>query len=242
MVKQTVRLADLNIQFSFHYAGTRFYFKKFLDGTADGPESPDFCVPSVDLLALREETLRLNGNSPFAEFSLLVEPLANLLLGHGRFLFHGAAIQWHGKVFIFTAASGVGKSTQLRHWMHLFPDEISLINGDKPVIELRDTEFYVHPSPWQGKENWGGDHTALLGGIILLERGTENWIRRIPPKEAAYPVFLQFLYLPKDAWSVDKVCRFEEKMITKVPVWKLTNTGTPASARLTHDHLISEGV
>ena len=242
MLKQTVSLAGLDIQFSFHNAGTRLYFSNCMAESVAGPEDADLCVSSVDPSDLRKESMRLNGDEAFAEYSLLIEPLANLLLPHNRFLFHGAAMLWQGKAFLFTGVSGVGKSTQLRHWMDLFPEEIEVINGDKPIIELLDGGFFVHPSPWQGKENWGGRNTAPLGGIILLERGTDDQICRISPKDAAYPIFLQFLYLAKDAESVDLVCGYEEKMLMSVPVWKLTNTGTPASATLTHDHLIGEGV
>ena len=204
-------------------------------------EGIDIIVPPVDKERLDEEIVRLDGDEPYAEYSLLIEPLSNLLLRHERFLFHGVAFLWHEKAFLITGQSGVGKSTQLRNWMKLYPNEIEIINGDKPVIENREGEFIVHPSPWTGKENWGGEKSATLAGIISLERASEDRIRRLRPQEAVFPMFLQFLYLPTDYESVDLVCSYEEQMLECAPIWQLSNTGTEDSARLTHQRLREEG-
>lgn len=221
--------------------GAKKYFEKWTEVLSSVEGSPDVFVDAVDSERLSKETSRLGGDRAFAEYSLLIEPLANRLLPCNRFLFHSAAFIWHGRAFLFTAQSGVGKSTQLRLWQESFPGETEIINGDKPVIERRRSDFIVHPSPWTGKEGWGGTKSARLAGIIFLEQGKEDHIRRLTAKEAAYPVFLQFLYVPSDVESVDHICAFEEAMLSKIPVWKLTNTGTIKSAQLTHQTLIEEG-
>lgn len=237
-----VTLAGLRIQFTFREWKTWRYFRQFAGEKAESSANAVLDVPAVDFIRFEEETARLGGDRALAEYSLLVEPLSNLLLRHERFLFHGAAFLWHGKAFLFTAQSGVGKSTQLRNWMAGYPEEIEVINGDKPVIERYGGGFLVHPSPWTGKEALGGTASAPLGGIICLERSSHDEIRRLMPKEAAYPVFLQFLYIPEDTESVDLVCAYERQLLSQVPVWKLCNTGTPASAELTHQALTGEGL
>nr|MCR5450721.1 hypothetical protein [Solobacterium sp.] len=145
------------------------------------------------------------------------------------------------KAYLFTGTSGTGKTTQLRHWINLFPDEVEIINGDKPVIEQRENTFIVHPSPWTGKEGWTGTRSAELGGIITLEQGNKDQIYRMNKKDAVFPLFLQFLYKADDEESVDLVCEYERDLIENIPVWKLINTGTEASALLTHKTLTEEG-
>ncbi len=239
MYSNNIKIADLNFIVHFRSCFAQKYIQDFLSTEKD--KALGIEVSLVDQAILTKEALRLGGNLTLAEFSLLIEPLSNLLLRYNRFFFHSAAFLWHGKAFLFTAQSGIGKSTQLQHWLDLFPDEVEVINGDKPIIEKRGKVFFVHPSPWTGKENLSGTVSAPLGGIILLEQEKEDKICRLPAKEAVFPIFLQFLYKPTDTESVDLVCRYEQALLEQVPVWKLKNTGTPVSAQLTHGTLIEEG-
>ena len=233
-------LAGLSVQVSCQSRGTVTYFRDFEDADRDGRPF-DIVVPPVGREAILREKERLGSDLAFAEYSLLIEGFANRVLPHGRFLFHGAAFLWRGKAFILTGKSGVGKTTQLRHWKRMYPEEIRLINGDKPLVEVRDGRFYVHPSPWTGKEGWNGTVSGELAGIILLEQGKTDRIRRLPVKEAVFPVFLQFLYIPEGPEALDRVCAYEEALLEKVPVWKLVNRGGPASSALAHDTLLKEG-
>ena len=246
MYMYDMTIAGLRIRFQLLDPHTGLYLikKGRISGNAaiSGiSEHCDIIVPPVDPDRLEEEKERLRGDRAFAEYSLLIEPLSNLLLKHNRFLFHGAAFLWHGRAFLFTGQSGVGKSTQLRHWLAEYPEEVTVINGDKPVIQQTGQDFIVHSSPWTGKENWGSSGNAPLGGIIVLKQGSEDAMRRLSAKEAVYPLFLQFLYRPVDKESLDLVCRYEQAMLDRIPAWELTNTGTVSSARLTRQMLIEEG-
>ena len=44
----------------------------------------------------------------------------------------------------------------------------------------------------------------------------------------------------KYAEDVRKICELEEKLLTKIPVWKLMNRGDKESAKLCHDTLLEE--
>ena len=69
-----------------------------------------------------------------------------------------------------------------------------MLNGDKPILEFREQEIWVHPSPWKGKENMGQMLSAPLGGIILLEQSTENVWRSVSINDAVMPLFFQFVF------------------------------------------------
>ena len=241
MDKCQISIAGLSFLLTFRKSHTKAYFRPFNNKKSSIICSEGILVPILDESAIHEEATRLGGDSALAEFSLLVEPVANLLLFHDRFLFHSAAFLWHGKAFLLTGKSGAGKSTQLRNWLSRFPEETEVINGDKPVIEQRGTGFTVHPSPWPGKERLNGTKSAPLGGIIYLEHGTADSIVRMTPSEAVFPLFLQFLYKPENVEAADKVCSYEQALLKHVPVWKLTNTGTADSAILTRRELLKEG-
>ena len=175
-----------------------------------------------------------------AEYNAAAVEISEALLPFGRCIFHGMAFLWRGKAWIFTAPSGTGKTTQYALWKLLYGDELSALNGDKPVLECRDDgTVWVHPSPWQGKENIGSMRSAPLGGIICLARG-ENRIERLDARQALAPVFSQIIVRREKAEVTDRALRITEHLLTSVPIWRLTNRGDRASARLTHDTLQSE--
>lgn len=181
----------------------------------------------------------LNDITSDQEFFLLHLGVSNALLEYKRCLFHGVAFIFQGKAFIFTAPSGTGKSTQFKHWKMLYGNDVQIINGDKPILEFHtDKTVVVHPSPWNGKENFHGFQSAPLGGIIYLEQGKENKITRMKPQEAVIPIYKQFLFLPETGEAIHAVCQLENVLLRNIPVWKLVNLGDAASARLTHDVLL----
>lgn len=174
-----------------------------------------------------------------AEYNELAAEASEALLPFGRCVFHGAAFVWREKAWIFTAPSGVGKTTQYALWKMQYKDEVTMLNGDKPVLECRaDGGIYVHPSPWQGKEDIGSMCSARLGGIICLTRGEENSIRRMRAGEALIPVFSQIIYYAENEKTADQALKIAEQILTTVPVWGLKNVGDRASAALTHDTLM----
>ena len=153
---------------------------------------------------------------------------------------HGVAFIWRGQAWLLTALSGTGKTTHYIQWKRQYGGEISIINGDKPVLDFSDEGISVHPSPWRGKENMGSMRSAPLGGIIMLKQGQENAMRRVEPKEAVAELFMQFLFTRSTPLDVRRVCALEERLLQTVPVWQLVNRGDEASARLCHDTLAKE--
>ncbi len=173
------------------------------------------------------------------EYHLLHLPVSNALLPFDRCVFHGTAILWRDKAWLFSAPSGTGKTTQYRQWRRLYRSEIRIINGDKPILQLCDDgTIMVHPSPWKGKERMGCMLKAPLGGIIYLEQGKENTIELMDTQDAAVPIYRQFLFLPETEEAIRQVCRLEDRILRGVPVWKLINKGDAQSAELTHDTLV----
>lgn len=236
--------AGLPVRMRLHCRAARRYFESFIldrDNAEAIPAGSWLELPPVDVVALASEQKRLGGDRVFAEYSLLIEAFANPVLRYNRFLFHGVSFRWHGKALILTGLSGVGKTTQYHHWLSQFGSEIELISGDKSLIEIRDDTFVVHPSPWTGKEREQGTASAPLGGIVLLEQGTDNTIRPLTRSEAVFPLLLQFLYRPLDRESLELVCDYEEKLLSAVPVWKLVNRGDPESAALCYHTLKEDG-
>lgn len=230
--------AGIQITFSFRHPDTASFFGGWLRPGAASADVVRVPVSDCDCW-IRDYGMKDDGNT---EFDMSVYRTSDHLLRHDCCIIHAAAFLWRGRAWLFAADSGTGKSTQLRLWKSLYPGEISVMNGDKPILRREeDGAVTVHPSPWKGKEVWGDDTlSAPLGGIILLRQGKENCIEALQPIHIAAKLLSLFFSAFDTEDTLHRLCRFEETILRYVPVWQLTNLGDPDSARLTHDVILGE--
>lgn len=170
--------------------------------------------------------------SPHSEYSLLCFPFSDALLAYDRVLIHAVALRWRDEAYLICAPSGTGKSTQTRNLQQLRPGEFFVICGDRPVLSFHDNEILVHPSHWNGKENWYGAEAAPLAGVILLRRGEENAICSLSPREAAVRTYAQIIQTCTDPEKMKKAAAFVTKLLNAVPIWQLTSFQVPDSTKL----------
>ena len=225
---------NFTIKYVYLDPGTRSFFENYLTESA---ESPDIEIRVTQEFMRQNHWLigEYEQSQAFLEFQCLMLATGNELLLHDRALFHGASFIWQGKAWIFTAPSGTGKTTQLRRWHRILKKEVTIINGDKPMLESRaDGSIWVYSSPWRGKEKLGCPGLcAPLGGIVYLEQGTNNTIRRLSPREAVLPLMTEFVSYPESVSQISGQAKFLRKMLDAVPVWKLVNIGDEDAALLT---------
>ena len=232
-ITNCITLGGVDFAVRFRSPVTPLYFRDFLSQT-NLPNCPE-------TVSVNRKELSGSDNEPFTEFNLLLREFSTALLPHDRCLFHGVALAIGERAWLLTAPSGTGKSTQYRLWKRLFGDDVRLICGDKPVLEFRDGEIWVHPSPWMGKERWSGSPAAKLAGIVYLEQGSRNTIRPMAVSEAVVPLYAQFLCHPTEEGHLRRLSAMLERLLTAVPVWKLVNLGDEDSARLTAETLLGKG-
>ncbi len=96
----------------------------------------------------------------YCESICVYRKIALALIEYDVFLFHGAALKYHDQVLLFTGVSGSGKSTHIRLWQELFPHEVTIINGDKPLIK-KVLHFWHSDPPGTAKK---------AGGLMRLVR------------------------------------------------------------------------
>ena len=163
---------------------------------------------------------------------MLCEQTSEYMLLHNRCIFHAAALSCDGLAWLLTAGSGVGKSTLCRSLTERYKEEISIINGDKPVLWADKERLMVYPSPWNGKEGWHGADAAPLGGIVLLQRGTETTMKEATSREAASNIFLNIFQSYCDETVIRASGSITERMIQSVPVWMLTENNIQEATEL----------
>ena len=233
------------------------------DPTAPRAEIDPVCLSPEDWAYY---TARGFDASPQAEYSLLTAAFSDVLMDFDRLIIHGVALRRRDRAWLICAPSGVGKSTQARWLQTLRPGEFAVISGDRPILEFlpalpnchseRSEEsappspsvaaaigrqppapILVHPSPWNGKEDWYGAEAAPLAGIILLQRGEENRLEALKPRKAAVSVYTQLIQTAAREKKIRQAAELTNRLLRTVPVWRLTSRQPPASTQLLLDQV-----
>ena len=114
---------------------------------------------------------------------VILRKLSDHLLEDERTLFmHGSVVAYGDSAYMFTAESGVGKTTHSRLWLSNLADAY-ILNGDKPFISTKG-ETIAWGSPWCGSERYNRNKGVPLKAICLLERADKNNIVKIPFEQA----------------------------------------------------------
>ncbi len=156
----------------------------------------------------------------YCEDICLYRSIAEQLPALDRLVFHGAAVSIAGRGFIFTAPSGTGKTTHINLLMKNYPDDVKIINGDKPIIHLAEDGARVCSTPWAGKENYNRNTIEPLAGICIVRRAPENAISRIDPARFFGDIFRQ-VYLPINAEARIATLDLLDKLAVSVPFYLL---------------------
>ena len=152
------------------------------------------------------------------------------LIKRGGMLLHSSAVVKDGRAFLFTANSGVGKSTHTGYWLELFPDAY-ILNDDKPAIRLVDGVFCAYGTPWSGKYDISRNEGVPIGAIASVERAESNFIE---PMETA-PALAKILSQTVRHVRVERMNELLvtlDRLINSVPIYRLGCTNDPSAAVL----------
>ena len=197
----------------------------------------DFTV-AVTQSEIEEQRASFDGASDgYCESLYMYRHIAERLPEYDAFVFHGCVIVHGDSAYLFTAKSGVGKTTHAMNWLSEFAGKVHILNGDKPIIRFIDGIPYACGTPWQGKENFGVNEIVPLRAIVFLERGEVNEIHEIQPKDAILK-FMNQVYLPtRSAEYLTRTMKNADRLLKSVPLYKLSCTKDKESARVSFDAL-----
>lgn len=157
------------------------------------------------------------------------------LLDFDGMMLHASAVVKDGFAFLFSAASGTGKSTHTELWQALYgADRVLMLNDDKPALRLENGRWYAYGTPWSGKNDRHLNMRVPLGGICILERGEKNEIKPHRGARAVFEILDQTLR-PDTVKEVSKLMELLNDLMEKVPIWKLKCNMDQEAARVSHD-------
>ena len=231
-----VTFADIPVRYSFRSNSTARYFGRHIHLS----KSDHFDIRMNDEeFKLFRQTHSSDIPDDYVEYKGLIYLTAGRLLKDHCCIMHAVSFLWKGKAWLLTAESGTGKTTQYMNWSRLFPEEITMISGDMPVMDFRDDIITVWPSPWNGKESIGNPISGELGGIIILKQDLENKIEHTEPAEGIITLFRQFTAAPETAEEITIIADMVQQIMEKVPVWIFSNNGTDESTSMLRNTLLA---
>ena len=238
MEKTYIEIAGLTVEINHEYPNVRHHCGDYL---ADASSACDIIARASDEQIDREsiESERVNGH-PFSrgyvEDVCLYRSIAEQLPHFDAFVFHGAAVNIDGEGFIFTAPSGTGKTTHIKLLMENYPNRVSIINGDKPIIRFFPDGVYVCSTPWAGKEDMKQNTRSKLRGICIVRRGKSNSIRRIEPS-AFFGEIIHQVYLPIGSDASEKTFDLMNILGARVNFYLLECNISPEAAQTSFGEL-----
>ena len=238
-----VILAGRKIEIECHY---RVVFYQCRDYLANF-DQPDFVVRASlkEIFAERKEIPEMQNHDPgvavsyadeFAESGVIYRRIAEKMLDYDTLLMHGSVVATDHYAYMFTAASGVGKSTRTKIWMDVYPGSF-VVNGDKPLIRMEDNKAIAYGTPWCGGEGWNTNIGVPLRAIFLLERANEgerSTIEEITLGKA-FPELFRQTNSPTNAEALHKTVDLLKALAGKVKLYKFRSTPTPEAVRLAYE-------
>jgi hypothetical protein len=224
---------------------TRFSFLEHFcaDYRLEDTVKPSLCVRVTDaeLEAEIEECLRAYPHLerdkisiPYVESICLYRNISLALYDYDAFLLHASAVCVDGRGYAFAAKSGTGKSTHSYLWKELLGDRFSFINGDKPIVRLRDGVPYLYGTPFAGKEGENNPVCAPLHAIAILCRDSYDHIEPISRDEAFFALMHQILH-PSNAADAAKSLDLLKNTVSACQTYRLYCTPTPNAANVAYE-------
>lgn len=186
-----VRLAELNIAIDHKYDYIRDMCTQY-----STDEKPNFFISVSDYEIMVEDEKR-TFDQGYLESLAVYRKIAEKIIDYDGFLMHGVVVQVQECGIAFLAKSGVGKSTHVSLWQTLLGEKISVINGDKPLIRVKEHQIFAYGTPWAGKEKIHTNAKTNLKKICFIERAVENECILLDKSEV-FERLIQQIYRPQN--------------------------------------------
>ncbi len=186
-----VCLAELNIAIENKYDYIKYMCHDYITNN-----KADFYVSASD------EEISAEGNGAsfdkgYLESLAIYRKISEKIIQYSGFLLHGVAFEVNKCGVAFLARSGVGKSTHARLWQDLLKDEMTIINGDKPLVRIIDGKIFAYGTAWAGKEELHTNTKTELRKICFIERSEENECLPME-KDGVFERLIKQIYIPED--------------------------------------------
>jgi hypothetical protein len=173
----------------------------------------------VDVWTRGEETALVLGWVPMKIVNPIVEVcLLTRLARAGGLLLHSAGVLSLTGGYIFTGASGTGKST-----LSGFFDTrgATVLSDERVIIRKSEDTFVVHGTPWVGSGAYAKNESGLLTELFCIGHGPQHQIERLSPSAVLARILPQCFLPHWDRTAMEFTLAFLSDLIAHVPCQRL---------------------
>ncbi len=220
------KIADKVVSINSIYEDVHLYCSEYL---THEPTDYIVSISQADIEYEREKSVNedkmkgiatKNFTDQYLEELAVYRKIAEKMIDYDTVLFHGSVIAVDGIGYLFTAKSGIGKSTHTKLWREFFRERAVMVNDDKPLLKITENGIIAYGSPYNGKHRIGTNISVPLKAICILTRDVNNHIEQIT-RDQAYAMLLQQVYRPADASKLIKTLALIDIIADNVKLYQL---------------------
>lgn len=238
MTEVKINLANMIIRIQGVYDTLREYCKEYIT-TEKEIEDFSITVTSEEIQNERESNECDQKSDNYIEIIMTLLKIADELPDRNKFLMHGALVAWKRAGYIFTAPSGTGKTTHVRLWEKYLGSDAEIINGDKPILEVKEDEIVAYGTPWAGKERLQKNTCVPVRGICFLRQSEINTIHKLSKKEALL-LLLPQIYIMSDSQKAGKTLELFSEVLERIPIYEFRCNISEQAVKCSFDILTAE--
>lgn len=187
----------------------------------NGIPEPYACIKEVSSMETEVSILR-NQTYDFSLDTLFTSlfSLERRMIGLNSMILHCAYLNHEDRAILFSAPSGVGKSTQAGLWEKYRGSHT--VNGDRARLYKKDDCWTAGSWPVCGSSEICNLEDLPIAAIVMLRQGKVNEVKRLSGMQAFKELFAQITTNRWNGEFVQKVIAQVEDLVRSVPVYCLT--------------------
>ena len=229
-----IKLAGLRIQIENRFSAVERLCREYM---SDFDGCPDISVKITDEeIAQNRTVFSREFDDGYLESVCIYRAICKKLPLFDRLMLHSSIVKSGNKAIAFCGKSGVGKTTHTKLLLKNYP-ELKVINGDKPILHIKDNEILALPSPWAGDDGLKSLEQAPLDTLCFLEQAKENRLVTLEKNEALSLLLGQFI-VPTEPLVAAKHLELVDRLLDSCKLYKLYCTEDDSAAMLSYKKLI----
>lgn len=231
------KIAEIGVEYEGKYDMLIERSKKYL---ADDNMSPLFSLKTNPTIIESLKKQYPQSNEAEYEYTDIGASFNREIINYDGIMLHASAVAVDGCAYLFSAPSGMGKSTHTQMWQKLLGKENAvIINDDKPVIRKIDGIYYAFGTPFSGKHDISKNIGFPVKGICFVLRGDKNIIKRLGTKDAVTP-FLNQTIKPLTMEGYDKMLDTVDDLISSTSCYILHCRADVEAAEIAYNAMKGE--
>lgn len=152
-------------------------------------------------------------------FELFIAAFYSYIAMQEALLMHASAVSYKNQGIVFTASSGVGKTTQAELWAKY--KDAKILNGDKVFLKKEKDGIHAWGSPWKGSSPYAENASAPLKAIVVLEQAEENGIEKLEGLDVLEQVVPHVFFPNWDTDCEQAVLAFLDQVLAETDIYLL---------------------